>query len=323
MSEILALRRDQEEKIKIIEGLESSLHASKGENENLSSTLTSTAKESRSLKRQLALLEGGTSSALGELARERDEAVDNVAELKRRLEAAQKKIRSQEEDSNRVHELWARDKDTWDEERRKCERKIHVAEGRLKAVLEEVAAYQAAHQAQAHHGEKDIEDMSRENGVGPGSDTASVRSMSMTNSIRFSVVNSKLNGVSLADELNLEDEEDSQNEHDGRESSMSFADHRRNQSRESLLSRSHFRNQSIDSLRRPGSVAHGRILANQVLDKLQGGIVETDEERHNEFAENPKNLSKPNGSLGSDRSKYVEIGVQYSPRLRRNSNLHR
>ena len=101
VSEILSLRRDQEEKLKFIEGLEASLLTSREESEKLQTTLTTTAKESRSLKRQLALLEGGTSSALGELARERDEAVDTASETKKRLETMQKKLRTQEEDSDR------------------------------------------------------------------------------------------------------------------------------------------------------------------------------------------------------------------------------
>lgn len=313
VSEILNLRRDQEEKTKIIEGFETTLHSSRVEYDALSATLTANAKETRSLKRQLALLEGGTSSALGELARERDEAVDNVAESKRRLEAAQKKIRSQEEEADRIHELWARDRDTWEDEKRKYERKIHVAEGRLKAVLEEVAAYQAAHQHHLHNGESEAEDISRDSGVGHGSDTASIRSMSMTNSVRFSMINSKLNGVSLADELDLESEEDTQTDHDGRESAMSFINHQRTQSRESIISKRHLRNQSIDSLRRPGSVAHGRILASQVLDKLHGGIIEGDEEHENATTGVTKPHISAQVSVVPDRSLYVDSGVQYSP----------
>lgn len=298
VSEILALRRDQEEKTRIIEGLESSLHSQRGEFENLSATLTTTAKESRSLKRQLALLEGGTSSALGELARERDEAVENVSDIKRRLETAQKKIRSQEEDADRVHELWSRDKDTWEDEKRKYERKIHVAEGRLKTVLEEVAAYQAANLSGQQNGDGEAEG---DSGVGHGSDTASVRSMSLTNSVRFSLLNgpngyggSKPNGISLAEELDLdEEEEEPQTDNDGRESVMSRRVHHRNLSRESMMSKSHRRNQSIDSLRRPGSVARGRLLANQTaLDTLQGGIIEGDE---------------------TVKVEYVDTGIQYSP----------
>jgi hypothetical protein len=304
VAEILALRRDQEEKNRLIENLESSLHNSRGEIENISSNLSTTAKETRSLKRQLALLEGGTSSALGELARERDEAVETATEIRKRLEVAQKKARTQEEDADRVHELWARDKDTWDEERRKFERKVHVAEGRLKTVLEEVAAYQAAHHLVNQSNEDgEPEQLTHENGH--GSDAGSVRAMSMTNSIRFSMLGgpngygvSKLNGMSLADELDLDtEEEDTQTEHDGRESVMSVSTlHKRAHSRESVMSRSHRRNQSTESLMRPGSVARGRLLANQaVLDRLEKGIMEDDE------------------TPVPEKNQYVTTGVQFSP----------
>ena len=302
MSEILALRRDQEEKTKTIESLETALHNTRGEHEQLEATLVSTAKESRSLKRQLALLEGGTSSALSELARERDEAVDTNIEIKKRLETAQRKIRSQEEDADRTYQLWAKDKDNWEEEKRKYERKLHVAEGRLKTVLDEVAAYQASHQNGQLQPEPETEEVSRDPVHGHGSDTASVRTMSMTNSIRFSMLNgpngyggSKLNGVSLADELDLDEDEDVQTDHDGRESVMSVR-HKRNQSRESIMSKNHRRNQSIESLMRPGSVARGRLLANQaMLDRFEDGILEDDE------------------TVPTSKVEYVDTGVQYSP----------
>ncbi|KAI9740837.1 MAG: hypothetical protein M1818_004442 [Claussenomyces sp. TS43310] len=306
VSEILSLRRDQEEKLKFIENLEANLHDARVEQESLGGALSTTTKETRSLKRQLALLEGGTSSALGELTRERDDAREAAGESKKRLEVAQKKVRSQEEASDRVHELWARDKDTWDDDKRKYERRLHIAEGRLKAVLEEVAAYQATHnQARSYTNEGERDDQTHDSGVGHGSDTASVRSMSMTNSIRFSVQSGpngygipKFNGLSLADELDLEDEEDSPTDHDGRESVISNT-HRRTYSRESAMSRTHRRNQSIqsiESLRRPGSVAHGKFLATQItLDKLNGGIVEDDE------------------SAVCDSPRYVDTGVQYTP----------
>ena len=299
VSEILALRRDQEEKIRTIEHLETDLHNARGDHEELDASLVATSKENRSLKRQLALLEGGTSSALSELARERDEAVDASAESKRRVETLQKKVRSQEEDSDRVHELWARDKDNWEEEKRKLERKVHVAETRLKTVLDEVATYQA--QTNSHlSNESEAEEASRDPVNGHGSDAASVRTMSMTNSIRFSMLNgpngyggSKLNGVSLADELDLDEDED-ETDHDGRESIISVR-HKRNQSRESMMSRNHRRNQSMESLMRPGSVARGRVLAQQaVLERLEGGIMEDDE-------------------TTPVKVEYTDTGIQYSP----------
>ncbi|CZT01819.1 related to nuclear migration protein ami1 [Rhynchosporium agropyri] len=299
VSEILALRRDQEEKVRTIENLEADLHNSRGDHEDLDANLVSITKENRSLKRQLALLEGGTSSALSELGKERDEAVENNLESKKRIETLQKKVRSQEDDSDRAHELWQKDKDNWEEERRKLERKVHIAETRLKTVLDEVATYQA--QANGHlQNENEADETLRDPVHGHGSDAASVRTMSMTNSVRFSLLNgpngyggSKLNGVSLADELDLDEDED-ETDHDGRESVISVR-HNRTQSRESVMSRNHRRNQSMDSLMRPGSVARGRVLAQQaVLERLEDGIIEDDETL-------PAIVE------------YTDTGVQYSP----------
>ncbi|EEY14202.1 conserved hypothetical protein [Verticillium alfalfae VaMs.102] len=222
VAEILNLRRDQEDKIKLIENLEASLHATRGEQEALQETATVTAKETRSLKRQLALLEGGSSSAIGELARERDEAVESATELKKRLDVAQRKIRTQEDDSQRVHDLWTRDKDAWDEEKRKYERKIHIAETRMKVVLDEVAAYQNAHT----------------NGNGAESEAEGDWSM-------------------------------------------------------------HRRNQSIESLKRPGSVARGKLWVNQtVLEALEDGIQEDEDEEE----------APPAPKLA-----YKDTGGQFSP----------
>ncbi|KAH8656763.1 hypothetical protein BGZ61DRAFT_568618 [Ilyonectria robusta] len=275
VSEILTLRRDQEEKLRQIESLETALHITREERETLQENLVKIGKESRSLKRKLSLLEGGTSSTLGELAQERDDAVESVSDVKKRLEAAQKKIRNQDDDSQRVHDLLAHEKDNWEEEKRKYERKIHVAESRLKLILDEVAAYQAA-QAQnagAGHGhESEIEESGRE------SDATSVRTMSMTNSVRFSLIHGpgsmKPNSHSLADELNFDDE-DEQSDIDGRESALSNHNpyaHAHNVSQESVLNRPHHRrNQSLESLKRSGSVVQDRLFMNQsVLEALEG-----------------------------------------------------
>ncbi|KAI1639023.1 hypothetical protein F4809DRAFT_185002 [Biscogniauxia mediterranea] len=302
VSEILALRRDQEEKLKIIEGLETTLHSTQEEHEALQSTLSNTTKESRSLKRQLALLEGGTSSALGELARERDEAVDAITETRRRLETAQKKARVQEEDSQRVHDLWAKERDDWDEERRKYERKLHVAESRLKVVLEEVANFQAAQANNVQPGtESEVEDANKEN------DVTSIRSMSRANSTRFSTFSGhsagKYMGHSLADELDFDDDDDYMTDPDGRQSVLSNTRHNRNLSRDSLMSKSHRRNHSIESLIRPGSVARGKLMFMNpsVLDRLEGGIREDDETEDDE-------VETVNGKVD-----YTDTGVQFSP----------
>ena len=276
VSEILTLRRDQEDKTKIIESLEIALTSSREDQESLRENLSVTAKENRSTKRQLALLEGGTSSALGELARERDDAVEQASDVKKRLEAAQKKLRVQEDDSQRVHDLWAKEKDAWEDEKRKFERKIHIAETRLKAVLDEVAAFQAA-QAGAQNGHESDPESMRDTDVG------SVRSMSIANSARYSTnfTDNRANGNTLADELDFEGDDDYDTDLDGRESVLSRRTslrHTRNFSRDSVINRFHRKNKSIDSISRRGSL-RGTMLVNYSLTET----LEPDEDAKTEI----------------------------------------
>lgn len=293
VSEILTLRRDQEEKLKTIESLEATLQSTREEGDEIQTTFQITAKENRSLKRQLALLEGGTSSALSELARERDEAVDLVADIKKKFESAQKKLKTQEDDSERTHDLWSKDKDEWEEQRRKMERKVHIAETRLKTVLEEVAAFQESQMNNQTLPEDELDDKGRD------SDTGSVRSMSVRESLRFSLLNKGANGFSLADELDLDDDSDYQTDANGRDSVMSTERHMRNDSRASIMSRTHRRHHSGESLVRPGSVARGRFQTQLYMEGiLANGIIQEDEETQ---------LPSP------PKVNYIEKGVQYSP----------
>lgn len=292
VAEILSLKRDQEEKLKVIESLESTLQSTRDEEDNIQTTLQSTAKENRSLKRQLALLEGGTSSALGELARERDEAIDAAADSKRRLEAVQKKLKAREEDAERTHDQWTTEKDGWEEERRKTDRKIHVLETRLKIVLEEMAAYHAA----AMDGQTVLEDDADDKGR--DSDAGSVRSMAVRESLRFSLAQ-KMNGHSLADELDFDDDSDGQTDPNGRDSVMSNYRHMRNDSRASTRSKAHRRHHSGESLVRSGSVARGRFHTQKQLDGiLANGVIQEDEETQPPA---PPKVS------------YTDTGIQYSP----------
>ncbi|KAL4938622.1 hypothetical protein BDV06DRAFT_49791 [Aspergillus oleicola] len=176
VSEILALRRDIESKTKAIDVLENSLDESRMENEDLSERLSKQSKESRSLKHQLQLLEGGSSSALTELAKERDNALDSISEVRRKLEQAQKKAKTREEELERTTNFWTRDKEAWDGERRNLERKVHVVEGRLKVVLNEVAAAQTASSREPSL--NDAIDASKEASTGKDSDSVSMYSSS-------------------------------------------------------------------------------------------------------------------------------------------------
>ena len=148
VSEILSLRRDLEGKAKEIDNLEINLDHAKLESEEIQDTLSKTAKENRSLKRQLQLLEGGSLSAVNELAKERDEALDTVTDVRKRLEQSQKKLRSEEEQTLKIQTQWEDERAKWEDERRSLERKVHVVEGRLKIVLNEVMAAQEAKSAQ-------------------------------------------------------------------------------------------------------------------------------------------------------------------------------
>lgn len=155
VSEILSLRRDVENKTKAIDSLELSLDESRIEGETLSANLSHATREARSLRHQIQLLEGGSSSAMTELARERDEAVENITDVRKKLEQVQKRARSREEEAERTQMLWDRDRENWENERRNLERKVHVVEGRLKTVLNEVAAAQEAGNLHSQNSEPD------------------------------------------------------------------------------------------------------------------------------------------------------------------------
>jgi hypothetical protein len=218
-----------ESKTKAIDVLERTLDESRTETEDLSERLSESTKETRSLKHQLQLLEGGTSSALTELAKERDEALENISDARKKLDQAQKKARSREEEVDRTLELWTRDKESWEGERRNLERKVHIVEGRLKVVLNEVAAVQAAggfHQTP----DPDGASFAREEITGKDSDTASAHSSSQGrrrtsvtsvstdgsdfHNIRYSVASvtnipgAKHDGVNLAQELAFDEEDE-------------------------------------------------------------------------------------------------------------------
>ncbi|GME39950.1 hypothetical protein GTA08_BOTSDO10827 [Neofusicoccum parvum] len=144
VAEILNLRRELDSKHRVIEDLETHLHSTKEENEILNDKLSTSLRESRSAKRQIQQLETGTLSALEELAKERDQVKADNEQLKNKLEATQKKARSEGDASDRTQDLWQKDKESWENDKRSLERRLHVTETRLKVVLDELAAQQAA-----------------------------------------------------------------------------------------------------------------------------------------------------------------------------------
>jgi hypothetical protein len=231
VSEILNLRRELDSKHRFIEDLETNLHTVRDNNDSLAKQLSSATKESRNTKRQLQHFENETLAALEEIAGERDKMKEVNADLRVKLEAAQKKSRSQDDDSNRVHDMWAREKEAWAAEKLALERRAHTSDARLKILLDEIALQEAAQDEAGL--ESEGEDVVRDIGFGPESDTASIRSSprrrsstrlgrhsrnrsnssyrSIGRNYRMSLMSAdglgRGNGLSLADEL-IFDEED-------------------------------------------------------------------------------------------------------------------
>lgn len=242
VNEILKVRGELDSKHKFIEDLEEQLKLARDETDDTKEQLSRNEKDGRLMKRQFQQLEHGTLAALEELAKDRDSAKNTGAECKNRLELAQEQIRKLEDDSERRHNIWEKEKSTWETEKRGYERRVHITETRLRIVLDELAAHHhAANQLHENGTLHEDEDHTRDNGVGDESDTASIhasptrngahnRSMSASsrrslNRYRFSTASIagpdglKFNGISLADELQLdeEDEEFDEQEEDNEE----------------------------------------------------------------------------------------------------------
>ncbi|KAG9186185.1 hypothetical protein G6011_02741 [Alternaria panax] len=231
VSEILNLRRELDSKHKFIDDLEISLHTARNDNDALAKQLSSSTKESKSAKRQLQHFETESLAALEEIAGERDKLKETNADLREKLAAAEKRTRSQDDDSTKVHDMWAREKEEWAGEKRILERRVHVSETRLKMLLDEIAIHEAANEDAGVESEAD--DPSRDTGI-PESDAGSVRSSpqrrsstrlgrhsrnrssssykSIGRSYRLSLMSSdghfRGNGMSLADELIFYEEEE-------------------------------------------------------------------------------------------------------------------
>lgn len=227
VSEILNLRRELDSKNHLVENLETSLSNAKGENETLGEQLAESAKDVRKARQQVEQMEKGTYDAVEVLARERDAAVAALQDLRSRFESAQKKTRLQDEDAVRTQSIWENEKESWDNERRQLERRVHVTENRLRAVVDEMAAQHA----QTAQSEESLDDATfKDSGLGDGSDTTSIRTASPVKhkrnmssiSFRPKTIRSSISsrgtaptpdlyarhGNTLADELGIDEEEE-------------------------------------------------------------------------------------------------------------------
>lgn len=175
VSEILNLRREIDSKNNLVENLETALSQTRDDNDSLAARLLESAKEVRKAKLQVEQLEKGTLDAVEDLAKERDAAKSAFHEIRSKFEVTQKKTRVQDDDAVRAQTIWESEKESWDNERRQLERRIHVTESRLRAVLDEMASQQnQAMQSGEAGGESAFKDSGMDDAE--GSDTASIRS---------------------------------------------------------------------------------------------------------------------------------------------------
>lgn len=315
VSEILNVRRELDSKHKFIEDLEVNLKNARDESDELNGKLAASDKDRRQLKRQFQQLEHGTLAALEELAKDRDGAKSTCADVKNKLDAAQRKIKSQEEDSERRHAIWEKEKHAWETEKRGYERRVHITETRLKTVLEELAAHHEAAELQANGAAGEDDEGLRDSGIGDDqSETASAQcspmrrikhhrspSTSSRRSLnrfhRFSVQSatggdgSWGNGISLADELQLDEEEEDFAEDED------FPVHEMKTRRvlESRLSQ----HQDDNAKRTLGLMSENRM----------GGLQQPIDLEERRFQDQKGSINfKPEARLA-----YVDTGVQYSP----------
>ena len=241
VAQIHSLRKELGSKDSMIENLEENLHRSRAENEQSTKDLKTQKAEVTSLKKQMQSLEKDMLRALEEIAKERDNAIETIADTRKRLEDSTRKVRTQGEDANKAHALWEKDRQTWDDKRRRLESKVHTAEERLKTMVAEMMIVKCTDQNTSGIGDEVDEGM-KDTWFGNCNDprgisaTSHVSNRSLDESyeiteiskIRSSRMNglhnlggSQMSGLSLAEELEFEEGENAAEEEDNDKNSQS------------------------------------------------------------------------------------------------------
>ena len=240
VAQIHSLKKELGGKNSTMESLEENLHKSRAENEELAKDLKNQKLEVASVKNQMQSLENDMLQALEGIAKERDTAIESVADARKRLEDSKKKVRAQEEDANKAHALWDKDRENWDDKRRMMEGRVHMMEERLKTMVAEMLIVQNAGQDGPGQG-KDVDEGIQDACYDQGHDTTSVRAMSRssarsldepyhsqsTTNFRFSRMSglhdlggSQMSGLSLAEELEFDKNEDAAEEENDDQSGL-------------------------------------------------------------------------------------------------------
>lgn len=217
---------------KVIENLEDSLSQTQAEKSQLKESLNTQSTAARLLRKQMAELEEGTKSAIEDMGAEKDRAVETLADTRKRFEASKRKIRSMEEDIDKAQAIAEKDRQDGENEKRTLERKVLVLESRVKTMVAELLAVEAPAQNGQGAGTETDEGM-QERWSFKGNDAFHNRSYSRATSrmsnrsiddthdgkeasngraSRMSVLHgiggSKMGGLSLAEELEGEDDGD-------------------------------------------------------------------------------------------------------------------
>ena len=242
VAQIHALKKDLGSKHSMMESMEENLHKSRAENEQLTKDLKAQKHEVTSVNKKMQSLENDMLQALEGVAKERDNAFGTIAETRKHTEDSRKRIRAQEEDANKAQKLWEKDRENWNDKRRKMEGRVHTLEERLKTMVAEMLVVQNTGQVTLGIG-NDVDEAAQDISLGKGNDTFGVRAMShlrnksldepfdgekMPNfrSSRMSGLHglggSQMSGLSLAEELELGEDENAAEEEENNQGKLSI-----------------------------------------------------------------------------------------------------
>lgn len=305
VAQIHSLRKELGSKDSMIENLEENLHRSRAENEESTKDLKTQKAEVTSLKKQMQSLEKDMLQALEEIAKERDNAIETVADTRKRLEDSTRKVRTQGEDANKAHALWEKDRQKWDDKRRRLESRVHTTEERLKTMVAEMLIVKCTDQNTSGIGD-DVDEGMKDSWFGncnePHDISTHLNNQSLDESyeiteisnIRSSRMNglhslggSQMSGLSLAEELEFEERENAAEEEDNDKNSQP-------EDLYTLAGR-----YSVDEMLRKDSHAnaHDEPLGDETSGQHSIGII-------NDY------IDFPGKKLGNH---YMDVGTQLSP----------
>ncbi|KAL6714683.1 hypothetical protein ACLMJK_008108 [Lecanora helva] len=237
VSQIHTLKKELEGRDAIVGSLEETLQQTATDNEHLKEELKAQRAEVRLVKHQMSSLEHDMLQALENIAKERDDAAESDIDSRKHLEISKKNIRSLEDETREMHRQWEEEKQAWESDKRKLESKVHVVEERLKTMVAEMLAVQSTGQnrpATVHDADEGTTDNRPVNGgdfrsssrFSNGSvddwynkrDTIDFRASRMSG--LHEMGGSQVSGLSLADELQMTEEDEDEDESQFREHSI-------------------------------------------------------------------------------------------------------